>query len=129
MLRRDFFNTIAPLLGLAALPALSWAKPPRQFLIQHCPLAGFQHHEGEALWNLIAVGDTLELAREPANPHDPNAIRIDWNGRKLGYIPRSQNGGTARMLDEGRQLHARIAGLKTASTLWRRVDVEIWLMV
>ena len=125
MTRRDFFKTLARLLGLVALPAAATTPPPRH-LIQRCPLAGFQHHDGEELWPYLTVGDSLELVREPGNPHDPNAIRIDWLGRKLGYIPRAENQAAARLLDEGKRLGARIGGLKKDDNPWRRVAVEVW---
>lgn len=125
MTRRDFFKTLIRALGLAALPALSRAEPPRH-LIQHCPLAGFQYHDGEELWPYLTVGDSLELVREPANPFDANAIRIDWLGRKLGYIPRAENRTTARLMDQGRRLEARIGGLERHGNPWRRVAVEVW---
>jgi hypothetical protein len=131
MLRRDFIKNLASLIGLAALPAAARAKEPasRRFLIQQCSLAGFQHHEGEVLWSLLNIGDTLELVREPANPFDTNAIRIDWIGRKLGYIPRMQNQATARLLDEGKWVEARISGLEKHGNPWRRMEVEVWLVV
>lgn len=131
MIRRDFIKSFAKAIGLAALPVTASAKEPaaRRFLIQQCPLAGFQYHEGEALWNQLAIGNRLELAREPANPFDANAIRIDWNGRKLGYIPHIQNLATARLLDEGTRLEARIGRLEKHSNPWNRVEIEVWLVV
>lgn len=30
------------------------------------------------------------IEREPANPHDPNAIMVKIGGRKVGYLPREQ---------------------------------------
>lgn len=30
------------------------------------------------------------LIPEPDNPHDPNAIRVEIDGRKVGYVPRSK---------------------------------------
>lgn len=125
MTRRDFLKRLTRLFGLIALPAAAAAPAPRR-LIQHCPLAGFQHHDGEELWPYLTVGDSLELVREPANPHDPQAIRIDWLGRKLGYIPRAQNHAAARLLDQGMRLEARIGGLKKDANPWRRVAVEVW---
>jgi hypothetical protein len=53
-------------------------------------------------------GEALELAREPANPHDPLAVRVAWRGRKLGYVPRAENAPIARLLDAGQPLEARI---------------------
>lgn len=126
MTRRDFLNRLARLFGLLALPMAAQAAPhPR--LIQHSPLAGFQHHDGEELWPYLTVGDSLQLVREPDHPHDGNAIRIDWLGRKLGYLPRSHNAATARLLDQGKRLEARIGGLKNSGNPWRRVSVEIWM--
>jgi hypothetical protein len=127
MTRRDFFKTLARLIGLVALPAAAAAAAPRR-LIQQCPLAGFQHHDGNELWNYLTVGDSLQLIREPGNPHDANAIRVDWNGRELGYIPRAQNETTARLMDQGKWLEARIGGLERHGNPWRRVSIEVWLV-
>lgn len=125
MTRREFFKTLARLLGLIALPKAAQAAPHRH-LIQQCPLAGFQYHDGEELWPYLTVGDSLELIREPANPFDTHAIRIDWLGRKLGYLPRAQNQAAARLMDAGTRLEARIGGLKKDINPWRRVAVEVW---
>jgi hypothetical protein len=127
MTRRDFLNTLARLVGLIALPVAAQAAPPRR-LIQQCPLAGFQYHDGEGLWSYLTVGDSLELVREPDNRHDANAIRIDWNGRKLGYLPRAENQAAAWLIDQGKRLETRIGGLKKDGNPWRRVAVEVWLV-
>jgi len=128
MTRRDFIDTLATLFGLIALPLAAQAEPAPRRLIQQCPLAGFQHHDGDALWNYLTVGDNLQLSREPGNPHDANAIRVDWNGRELGYIPLTQNQTTARLIDQGKCLEARIGGLEKHGNPWRRVSIEVWLV-
>ena len=128
MIRRDFLKTLAQILGLASLPSLARAKPGKIHLIQKCHLAGYQHHHGEDLWNYLTVGDRLDLRREPDNPHDQNAIRIDWNGHQLGYLPRNQNQTTALMLDNRVRLEARIDGLEKHPNPWRRVAVEVWMV-
>ncbi len=127
MTRRDFLHTLARLLGLIALPVAAQAAPAPRRLIQQCQLAGFQHHDGEELWHYLTVGDSLQLVREANNPHDANAIRIDWNGRQLGYIPQAQNETTARLIDQGRWLEARIGRLKKDGNPWRRMAIEVWL--
>jgi hypothetical protein len=33
---------------------------------------------------------TAQLVREPDNPHDPNAVRVDIGGQTCGYIPRNE---------------------------------------
>ena len=128
MTRRDFLSTLTKLFGLIALPLAAQAAPTQRRLIQQCPLAGFQHHDGAALWPYLTVGDSLQLSREPGNPSDANAIRIDWNGRELGYIPRAQNQTTARLMDQGKRLEARIGGLEKHGNPWRRVSIEVWLV-
>lgn len=79
----------------------------------------------------IAVGDALALMREPANPHDPNAIRIEWSGRKLGYVPRRSNARLAQMLDRQVAVEARLTQIAHTECGWpvigfrvRRLDID-----
>lgn len=127
MTRREFINRIAQFIGLLALPGAALAKTAQRTLIQQSPLAGFQHHEGQTYWPYLTVGDGLQLTREPHNPHDANAIRIDWLGHKLGYIPRAQNQTLARLIDQGRPLKARIGRLEKHPNPWRRMTVDVWM--
>jgi len=82
-------------------------QPPAASLYQGV-VAGFAHAEGPRLLPRLAVGDALQLVREPGNAHDPLAVRIDWRGHKLGYVPRAGNAVVARALDRGAALHAVI---------------------
>jgi hypothetical protein len=50
----------------------------------------------------IATGEALRLCREPENPHDPNAIRVETlTGVKAGYLPRTCACWFAEWLDGG----------------------------
>lgn len=40
----------------------------------------------------------VALRREPNNPSDPNAIAVECQGRKIGYISRKQAAGLASEL-------------------------------
>lgn len=115
----------AVLLVWLALPA--WAGVDSGILIQTSPLAGFQYHAGRALFPLLAVGDVLSLHREPGNPYDPRAIRVEWRGAMLGYAPRADNIDLARLIDNGAQVRGRIVALRKARDPWKRVlfDVEV----
>ena len=73
---------------LCSLPAL--ARQPR-ILVQSSPLAGFQYYGAKILWDEMREGDALALIREPDNRHDPFAVRVEWRGTKLGYLPRAEN--------------------------------------
>jgi hypothetical protein len=126
MNKRSLLRGALAALG-AGLTGAAAAAARRCVLIQHSPLAGFQYHAGAALWPQLAVGQPLVLVREPANRHDERAVRIDWHGRKLGYLPRAQNTAVAQMLDRGEQLRARVAQLRTSPDPWERVTVEVFL--
>jgi hypothetical protein len=65
------------------------------------------------------------LAREPDNPYDANAVRVEWRGRKLGYVPRRDNAAVARHLDRGTALEARIAALRQNRNRTVRIELDI----
>lgn len=97
-------------------------------ILQVSPLAGFQFYAGEALFPLMRVGDPLTLAREPDNPFDPRAVRVEWRGTQIGYAPRADNVDLARLMDQGRRVEARIVHLQVARNPWQRVLMEIVLL-
>jgi hypothetical protein len=101
------------------------ADAKAHILLQDSPLAGFQYHQGKALWLEMKVGDMLTLVREPDNPYDSKAIRVDWKGHKLGYVPRRENADIARIMDNGAKLEARITRLAESRDPWQRVRFEI----
>ena len=107
-----------------------WAPPlcaqvAVHILLQDSPLAGFQYHAGKALWPQMRVGDALTLIREPDNSHDAKAVRVEWQGRKIGYVPRRENADVARFMDDGQMLVARIVRLAEVRDPWSRVRFEI----
>ena len=92
-------------------------------------MAGFQYHQGEKLWRRLRPGATLELVREPDNPYDPRAVRLDWRGRKLGYVPRRDNAAVSQLLDNKQSLSARIVRLRESEDPWQRIEFEVCLNV
>ena len=126
MNRRRFFISLA---ALAAVP-LAAARPTapaatRRILLQESPLAGFQYHEGERLWPHLREGQPLTLSREPDNPRDSRAVRIDWQGHKLGYLPQVENTAVSQLLDRGERIGARIARLGETPDPWGRIGVAM----
>ena len=101
--------------------------PSVRMLVQSSPLAGFRYHEASALWNDLRLGDALALVREPGNPHDPRAVRVEWRGRMLGYVPRRENDAVAWGLDRGEALRARISRLDPTRPPSRRVEFEVYV--
>jgi hypothetical protein len=117
------------LLALLCLVWMAWqplhAQVVAHILLQDSPLAGFQYHAGKVLWPQMRVGDALTLVREPDNPHDARAVRVEWQGHKIGYVPRRENADVARLLDRGQILTARIVRLAEVRDPWSRVRFEI----
>jgi hypothetical protein len=97
-----------------------------RLLIQSSPLAGSQYYQANQVWSAMQVGDMLDLIREPDNRHDHNAIRVEWRGHKLGYVPRAENRSVAAAIDQGDRLVARISRLTTHPDPWRRVEFEVF---
>lgn len=118
--------------AVAALSAalLAAASPPIQaqqvsMLVQSSPLAGFRYHEAPRLFAELQIGDRLDLVREPDNPHDPNAVRVDWRGRSLGYVPRRENTALAWSMDRGDPVTARISTLRAHRNPRQRIEFEV----
>jgi len=121
------------ILGLVSL-LLVWLNPAHaqtsaHILLQDSPLAGFQYHAGKTLWPQMRIGDALTLIREPDNAHDVKAVRVEWHGQKIGYVPRRDNTDVARFMDGGEMLVARISRLAEVRDPWSRVRFEILIPV
>jgi hypothetical protein len=117
-------------LWAALAVAATWNASPTPaaeafIVVQRSPLAGFRHHEGGEAWRNMAVGDRLQLVREGDNPYDANAIRVEWRGVKLGYVPRRDNAAVARQMDRGASLEARVASLRENRNRSVRVEFEV----
>ena len=95
------------------------------FVVQRSPVAGFRHYDGTEFWRDIRAGDRLELVREPENPYDAGAIRVEWRGRKLGYVPQRDNTAIARQMDRGTSLEARVAALRQNRNRSLRIEFEV----
>lgn len=111
--------------ALLSLPAVAGVS--EHILLQASPLAGFQYYQGKQVWAEMREGDVLELVREPQNAYDQRAVRVEWHGIKLGYVPRRDNEAVARLLDRGNRLEARITRLSTSRNPWQRVLFEVYL--
>jgi single-stranded-DNA-specific exonuclease len=65
----------------------------------------------------LRTGASLELHREPENPHDPNAIAVHYGNLRLGFFNKRLAAHLAPLIDAGARYRARIASLTgSAST-------------
>jgi hypothetical protein len=118
---------VAMLASFAAAVVCAADAPSARIVVQHAPLAGFVYYDGKAVWDRMKAGDRLSLVREPANPHDQNAIRLEWQGHMLGYVPRRDNADLARQMDRGARAEARITALNKAPNGRHRISYEIYI--
>jgi hypothetical protein len=99
--------------------------PSVRIIVQHAPLAGFLYYDGGKVWDRMKKGDLLTLVREPANSHDSNAIRLEWQGHMLGYVPRRDNMDLARQMDLGARVEARVTELTRHANGRHRISYVI----
>ena len=120
---------VAIVLGTAlAHPAIAQERQGRvQMLVQNSPLAGFRHGEAADAWPDLRNGDELTLVREPDNAFDPNAVRVEWHGRKLGYVPRRDNAALAWAMDRGETLRARVSRAEWHPNPARRIAFQVFV--
>lgn len=115
------------ILALLLAPSAHTQRTEARLVLQSSLAAGLRHHQAKAVWDHLRVGDDLNLVREPHNPHDPNAVRIEWQGHMLGYLPRTDNEAVARQLDRGNKLRARIERIGKYRNHRRLLELAIYL--
>ncbi len=57
----------------------------------------------------------------------PSAVRVEWRGHRLGYVPRRENRAVAQHMDRGGRVEARISKLQTHPNAWQRIEFEIFV--
>lgn len=116
---------------LLSLSLLGWLLAAQadglRLLVQRSPLAGSQYYALDQCRYAMQVGDRLDLVREPDNRHDRHAIRVEWRGHPLGYVPRGENRIIAGAMDAGQRLVARLSALSDNENPWRRVAFEVFV--
>lgn len=119
-----------PTLIISLVLALPHARAEEvKVLVQSSPLAGSQYYALSSVWGEIRPGDKLLLKREPENRHDANAVRVEWNGHQLGYVPRAENRALAAAMDRGDKVEARVARMKRHRNPWQRVEFEVYVIL
>ena len=100
----------------------------REIFLFDTHVAGTTHIENIKSLELgLKIGDQVKFFREPTNPHDPQAIRIETLGyQKIGYVPRADNVVFSRLMDAGKDLYGKIAS-KEWQDEWLKIDIKIFL--
>jgi hypothetical protein len=115
-------GSIAVLNALFELPELAPEAPASHL---YAPVAGYGYAFDAEREQGFAVGQPLALIREPDNAADPLAIRIEWTGQKIGYVPRPDNAHFAIKMDAGGKFEARIDSFRPQAPMWQRLWFRI----
>ena len=125
-LDEDSIAVLTALLALSPTPGNGAAPSNAAHADRLCaPVAGYAYALDPERETRFAAGQPLTLVREPDNPHDPRAIRLEWQGEKIGYVPRPDNIAYAQRLDAGEAVAARISEFSPQAPPWKRLWFEI----
>lgn len=123
-----FIASAAAAAGAGTQAETEPARGEVHILVQSSPLAGIQYYTTKEWWAEMQTSDRLELIREPDNRHDGYAIRVEWKGHKLGYVPRRENQAIALAMDQGTRLEASISKLQRHRSPWQRLKMDIYVL-
>ena len=92
-------------------------------------VAGFQRYDGMTVVDRIKPGAVLKMVAEPENPYDPNAVKLEFDGVKLGYIPRDKNWDAAIMAfyGHGDVFECRVSQVDPEAEPWKQVRVTMFV--
>lgn len=62
----------------------------------------------DAIFSKLKKGSFLQLIREKQNYHDNFAILVNYDGEKIGYVPKKHNVVLANLMDAGKELYGVI---------------------
>lgn len=122
--------TQAQQLGLMGANTLSVSMPfeLRIVLFESVRIAGTSHAPDiDATMRQMLDEARLDLVREPDNQADSWAIRVEHDGKKIGYVPADKNEVLARLMDGGKALSGELVSRELRGTWWN-VHMEVYLI-
>ncbi len=116
----------------------------RDIFLLGTEVAGTSHVENiEKLYDSLSEGDPITLVREPDNPYDEYAVRVEaadhsligylptqalatGTEAKIGYIPRINNKIIARLMDAGKLVYG-VVRHKEMLGGYRRIVIKVYM--
>ena len=99
-----------------------------QGLIVAAAAGAHQFHDAVLQSAAVEPGSDVRLRRDPANEHDPNAVRVETQaGEQLGFVPRDLAAELAPKLDAGQEWTAVVLREQRASPRDPRTGVTLLL--
>lgn len=100
----------------------------RIVLFESIRIAGTSHAPDiDATMRQMPDEARLDLVREPDNQADGWAIRVEHDGKKIGYVPADKNEVLARLMDGGKTLGGELVSRELRGTWWN-VHMEVYLI-
>lgn len=88
-------------------------------------IAGVKFHPGAAEQiRKLEVGEDLELVPEPDNKFDPNAVRIEYGGTLLGYVPKKFSAEISALM-EIEETECLVQDVSPNSPTWEMCQVMV----
>lgn len=129
LIRREFLRLLA---AAPVAVGMSRFRPRRRqaaYLLNECRIAGFQFHDGPGLLGEMRVGEEVAMIAEPGNPHDKFAVRLEYRGRHIGYLPRNQNRSVSRLLRQAAPVRCHLGSVRLDAKPWETVTVRVSITV
>lgn len=117
-------------LGLVGTGVLSVPLPyeSKIVLCESVRVAGTTHAPNiDDVMEQMQEDAKLSLYREPDNQADRWAIRVEHEGRKIGYIPADKNELIARLMDGGKTIRGSLIERELQGSWWK-VYMEVSLI-
>ena len=87
---------------------------------------GITKHGWNGYSGLFSPGQTVSLERDPANPYDPNAVKVLLSdGSMLGFVAREMAAPVSRELAEGWSFNLRISESPFVEDKWGQCELEV----
>jgi hypothetical protein len=74
---------------------------------------------------MLQIGSYIELEAEPDNPHDKDAVKLLWEGEKIGYIPKADRLAFITCLRLKRRVYGVITNIITENN-FTKYEFETW---
>jgi single-stranded-DNA-specific exonuclease len=91
----------------------------------HTKIAGVSFEGRQDIIAGLHAGAPLQLLRQPANPHDANAIAVHYGDLQLGFFNKRLAAHIAPRMDAGARYSARVASLTGGAAKHRGVNIFV----
>ena len=103
----------------------STPKSPSDIYIRKRMIIAGAHYCDTAALTQLRVGVRFDLEAEPDNPYDKDAVRLVYNGCKIGYVPREDALAFATCLKIGRSVYGIITDVNEIRGI-TEYEFETW---